>query len=186
MILLEAGPQQHRQGFILLACTFWAFFAGPGAVSTAQQPKVDCRRIGSSRSLASEQGAKEKAALKTLEAFIKDETGLNNEILREKDWRELAEKMAKGQLHLGVFPGFEFAWAQEQQPQLKPLALAVNVYLYPVAFVVVKAGNPAKDISGLKGQSLAIPDTGQGFLRLFLERQGSAGGKKLETLLSHV
>ena len=42
--------------------------------------------------------------------------------------RELADKMTKGELQLGVFQGYEFAWAQEKQPQLKPLALAVNVY----------------------------------------------------------
>jgi ABC-type phosphate/phosphonate transport system substrate-binding protein len=156
-------------------------------VAHGQQTKIDVLRIGSSGTLTGEKGgAKEKGAIKTLQSFIKDETGFDNEILRQKNWQELANKMAKGQLHLGVFQGYEFAWAQEKYPALKPLALAVNVYRYPVAYVVTQRSNAAKDFGGLQGQSFSIPATGQGYLRLFVERQVEAQGKTLETFFSKI
>src|SRR5262249_13984952 len=118
--------------------------------------------------------------------FIKSETGLNNDIVRLKDWSEVAEKMFQKQLHFGVFRGYEFAWAQENQPKLKPLSLAVNVSRYPTAHVVTRKEDPASDFAGLRGHSLAIPSVGAGFLRLFVERQGQAKGKKLEDFFSKI
>src|SRR5262249_38425125 len=174
-------PRLARTVLLPLGLTvFLAFSAAVG-----QPRKIDVLRIGSSGSLASEApGGKEEAALKTLKTFIKDETGLDNEIIRQKDWRELADKLAKRQLHLGVFQGFEFAWAQEQYPALKPLAIAVNVYRYPVVYVVTSRNNAARDFAGLEGQSLALPATGQGYLRLFVERQAEALGKKPSSFFS--
>ena len=52
-------------------------------------------------------------ALPDAGGFIKDETGLNNEILRRDSWQEVADELAKGRLHLALFQGYEFAWAQE-------------------------------------------------------------------------
>ena len=46
--------------------------------------------------------------------FIRDETGLASKIGYQKDWRDLADRLATGELHLGVFEGFELAWAQER------------------------------------------------------------------------
>jgi ABC-type phosphate/phosphonate transport system substrate-binding protein len=140
-------------------------------------------RIGSSSSLAPQNSdkMKDEAGVATLKDFIKEETGFNNEIVQEKDWRELADKMAKGQVHLGVFQGYEFAWAQEKTPKLKPLALAVDVYTYPVAYVIVKKENSAKKFADLKGQSLALPNTGQRYLNLFVETQVNG---KLDTFFS--
>jgi hypothetical protein len=62
---------------------------------------------------------REKAAAKTLRGFFKDETGLNNEVLRRDNWQEVADELARGRLHLALFQGYEFAWAQEL-----PLAVA--------------------------------------------------------------
>src|SRR6266404_7795020 len=153
---------QHRA-----LCLRWVFawlltflsFCLPATAAHGQQGKIDVLRIGASGALSTEK--KEESALETLKGFIKDDTGFTNEIVRQKDWRELADKMTKGELQLGVFQGYEFAWAQEKQPQLKPLALAVNVYRYPVAYVVTQRDNPAKDFAGLQGQTLSIPATGQ-------------------------
>ena len=153
----------------------------------AQGNKIDVLKIGSSGSLGAAASAdKEKSNLDTLKAFIKDETGLNNEIIRQKTWQELAEKLSKGELQIGVFQGYEFAWAKEKYADLKPLALAVNVYPYPTAYVVTKSDNAAKDFAGLKGQSLAIPSSGQAFLRLFVDRQSETNGKKAEEFFSKI
>lgn len=149
-----------------------ALLAAFVAVGHAQSGKINVLRIGSSGTLAPTTGAtKEEAAMTTLRDFIKSETGLDNEIIRQKDWRELADRMAKKQLDLGVFQGYEFAWAQEKFPGLKPLAVAVNVNRYPTVHVVTRKSDPASNLAGLKGYSVVIPAGGEGYVRLFLDRQ---------------
>ncbi len=177
---------QNRHGPTWLALGLTALLATPVA-ATAQQAKLDVLRIGSSSTLTGEAagGAREKSGMDTLKSFIKEETGLDNEIVRQKDWQELAEQLAQKKLQLGVFQGYEFAWAKEKYPDLKPLAVAVNVYKYPVAYVVTRRDDPAKDFAGLKGQSLAVA-TGEGFLRLFVDRQSEANEKKASEFFSKV
>jgi phosphonate transport system substrate-binding protein len=153
----------------------------------AEPGKIDVLRIGTSGTLSEEKsGPKEKSAMETLKRFIKDETGLDNEILRQNDWRELTDKLAKGQLHLGVYQGYEFAWAQEKTPELKALALAVNGELYPVVFVVTQKASKVKDLAGLQGQTLALPATGQRYLQLFIEQKCQASGKTPEQFFSKI
>jgi ABC-type phosphate/phosphonate transport system substrate-binding protein len=161
----------------------------PTGARTQQQGKISVLRIGTSGTL-SPAGSDEKEALRSLQSFIKDETSFANEIIREKDWQELAEKMAKGELHLGVFKGYEYAWAQEKHPELKPLALANTGSRpdrpYIEVYVVTRRDNPAKDFAGLQGQSLALPNTGQPEPRLFVARQCQAQGKTLNAFFAKV
>jgi len=183
-MLSRTSSFRFRHRVPILVAWALALLAVPFAVVSGQQGKVDVLRVGTSGSLSAGDSRREKAALESLRSFIKDETGLDDEIIREKDWRELADKMAKGRLHLGVFQGYEFAWAQDGQAGLKPLAIAVNVYRSPVAYVITRRDNPAKDVAGLQGQSLSIPATGQGFLRLCVRRQCEDKGKKLDAFFS--
>jgi ABC-type phosphate/phosphonate transport system substrate-binding protein len=129
-------------------------------------------RIGTTGSLAEgNDPAKEKSALKTLKGFIKDETDLDNEIIDEDGWQKLCEKMSKGDLQVGVFQGYEYAWASEKYPELKPIALALNVYRYPTAHVVTQKDNKAKTFADLKGGTLDIPSTNEHLLKLYINRQ---------------
>jgi len=156
-------------------------------VAANGQGRVDVLRIGASGTLTGNADSpREKAGSETLHRFIKDETGLNNEILGQTDWQALAGKMAKGQLHLAVFQGFEFAWAQEKYPALEPLAVAVNSDLYPVACVLAQRNDPARDLTGLRGRSVSLPATSHGYLRLFVDRRCEANGKKAEAFFSRI
>jgi ABC-type phosphate/phosphonate transport system substrate-binding protein len=180
---------RHRPcgGFALSACILAISLGVSGAAGEEPLAKADVLRIGTTDTLGPEKpGQQGDTALETLKAFIKEETGLENEILRQKDWRELADKLVKGELHLGVFQGYEYTWARDKHPDLKPLALAVNVHTYPVAHVVTQHGNQVKGFGDLRSQSLAIPATGQRFLRLFVERQSQAVGQKAETFFSKI
>jgi len=159
---------------------------GAFVLTSRGQQAVTLLRIGSSGSLITAgKSGQETAALGTLQNFIKTETGLNNEIIRQKNWRELAEKMASKEFHLGVFQGYEFAWAQEKYPALKPLALAINVHRYSIAYVITAKTSSAGNFAGLQGQALAITGA-DGFLRIFIERQCQALGKKPEEFFSRV
>jgi ABC-type phosphate/phosphonate transport system substrate-binding protein len=168
---------------VLVACALGLAVAIQVAAGRDANAKLDVLRIGNSGSLQVV-GGNEKEALRSLQSFIKEQTGFDNEILKLKDWQELADKLAKRQLELGAFQGFEFAWAVQKDPKLKPLALAVNVYRYPVVYVVAKRDNAATNFAGLKGQSIALPNTGQSYIRLFLEHEATAAGQKFETFFS--
>lgn len=162
-------------GAVLAACWLAA-----GAAPDRAEPKV--LHVGSSGTLATGGDAgKEKGALESLQSFIKDETGLENEIVREKGWRDLVEKMEKGDLHLAVFQGHELARARARHADLKPLAVAVNVHRYPVAYVVTQKDGKFNDLAGLAGATLYLPAGAPGFLRLYLEKQT---GKRLEAYFS--
>ncbi len=153
----------------------------PLALAHARQGgKVDVLHVGTTGTLTAEkQNDKEKAALAALTGFIKDETGYTNDITRQKGWKELTDKLTSGELHIGVYQGYEFAWATKDCPDLKPLALAVNLYRNPTVHVLTNKDNSATDFAGLKGQSVVWPDTAQPFLRLFAQREARAQGKEL-------
>jgi ABC-type phosphate/phosphonate transport system substrate-binding protein len=179
------APIRHfDRGLGLRAVAFAAVLSVPLAAASARQDRLSFLHIGTSRPLTGERN--EKSSLETLRAFIKDETTLDSEITRQKDWQELAEKMSKGQLEVGVFQGYEFAYAKEKYPGLKPLAVAVNVYVYPVAYVVARSDEKIEKFAGLQGKSVAMIADGPGFLKLFAQRQCDAAGKKLETFFSKI
>jgi ABC-type phosphate/phosphonate transport system substrate-binding protein len=184
----------HVRGFlrqflgrsVLTASAMVALVAILLATSRGDATKAQLR-IGISNPLRGDAGPREeKAAVKSLQSFIQDEIRMTNSIVQTKDWQELADSMAKGQLQVGVFQGYEFAWAQKKYPGLKLLALAVNVYRYPVAYAVVKRDNPIRDFAGLRGATLALPAGEPPFLKLFVERQCEANGKKMAAFFSKV
>lgn len=157
----------------LIAAVWWT-----DRTASAGQDAGRMLRIGTSGSIAEEKaGGNEKGAIETLRDFIKDETGFANEIDRQKDWHELADKMAKKQLDIGVFPGFEFAWAGEKHPDLRPLAIAVNVRPYREIYVIKRKDNPASDFAALAGQTAAVPKSSLKEPMLFLEKLCRDNGK---------
>jgi hypothetical protein len=159
----------------------------PPTAACAQSAKLDVLRIGASGTLTgNSDSAQEKAGVEILHSFIKEQTGLTNETVGRLQWQELGDKMSRVQFHLAVFQGYEFAWAQERFPRLKPLAVAVNIDIYPVACVLVSESSPVKGFASLRGRSLAVPTTSQGLLRLFIERQSQGQGKKPEAFFSKI
>jgi ABC-type phosphate/phosphonate transport system substrate-binding protein len=162
---------------VLLALA--ACLAATGDRASGQKADPKSLHIGSSGSLtAATDTPREKGALDSLQSFIKSEAGLDNDIVRQKGWRELADKLNKDELQIGVFQGYELAWAREKYPGLKPLALAVDVYRYPEAYVVARKDDKAADFAGLKGQTVGLPNTGQRYLRMYIDRQAQAAGAK--------
>jgi ABC-type phosphate/phosphonate transport system substrate-binding protein len=159
----------------------------PAENAPGQSGKLTVLRVGSTGNLTGKtDSSQEKAGAETLRSFIKEETGLDNEIIGQQPWREVADKLAKGQIDLGVFQGYEYAWAQERNPEVKPLAVGINRYRYPVACVLTKRDNPAMGFSDLKGQALILPISGQTCLRLFVERSCEASHQKPAAFFSKI
>jgi ABC-type phosphate/phosphonate transport system substrate-binding protein len=178
MALFEASRRQEQQWQFLI-CTLAVLLAACATAANGMQEKIKVLLVGQSGTFGDE-GADPKVEAandKTLLEFIKEETGFDSETFRQKGWVELADKLTKGKLHLGVFQGYEFAWAQEKHPGLKPLAIAVNVQRYPVACVIVKSDSPAKSFAQLQGQSLGEPRQDNRHVDLFLEHKCKTVGK---------
>jgi ABC-type phosphate/phosphonate transport system substrate-binding protein len=158
-----------------------------GCISAAQEPsKGQLLRIGTSGSLALNTGVSESAAIDTLKSFIKDETGFDNDILKQKNWRELSEKMRNGQLDLGVFQGHEFAWAKEKYPELNVLTIAIDVYRNRYAYIVARKDSSVSNVAGLEGQAMAIPSSSEGQLSLFVAHEARQAGKSPESFFSRI
>src|SRR5438552_9870696 len=178
-------------GFGRRAAVVWMLAGLLGAypvLAQGQSPKkIDVLQIGTSGSLAlNASGSKDDTALEALQNFIKTETGFDNQVIQQKNYEEVVQKMASGQLHLGVFQGFEFAWAQEENAKLQPLALAVDVNRYRYAYVMVRRDSKIADFAGLQGQTLSVPQVGQRHLRLFVEGLSQSHGKPLEAFFSKI
>jgi ABC-type phosphate/phosphonate transport system substrate-binding protein len=149
--------------------------------------RVKTLQIGTSGSLiAPDDSGTEKGALDALASLMKDETGFDVKIVRQKGWRELADNMAKGQLQLGIFRGVELAWATDNNPHLQPLVLAGKSSAYSIVSAMTRNDNPAKDFAGLQGQSLSIPAIGDRDLRLFIDRTCRAMSKDPESFFSKI
>ena len=184
-MFLPLSPPSKK--LLLAAFAGAVFLTFLRTVASSQQVRPEILRIGASGTLTGKaDDPKEKAGLRTLRRFIKEETGLNSDITGQMNWQTLAEKLSRGELHLAFFQGYEFAWAQEKYADLKPLSIAVNVDRYPVACVVVRRDNKARNFPDLRNQSLALPISSLGFLRLYVERQSEAHGKRAEDYFSSI
>jgi ABC-type phosphate/phosphonate transport system substrate-binding protein len=159
-----------------LAGVLLVFLFAGGTSCQAQSP-VPTLRIGTSCNLLRGANSEELAGLALVKHFFKTETGLDNDLVPQDSWRELAAKLAAKELPLGVFEGYEFAWAQARHPELKPLMLAVKGARYPVACVVVRKDDSARDFGDLAGRPAAVPATSRGFPSFFVERQAHNQGK---------
>ncbi|MBY0527871.1 MAG: phosphate/phosphite/phosphonate ABC transporter substrate-binding protein [Gemmataceae bacterium] len=153
-----------------------------------QQEKGAVLRIGATSNVApgTKGTSREKVAMESLRNFIKAETGFTNQVLHENDWRDLADKMGKGEYSLGVYPGFEFAWAMERNSKLKPLSLAVNTYVYSTARIVVRKDSKITDFASLEGQAISMCPSDPTFVRFYVEREAQARGKKVEKYFSRI
>ncbi len=174
-------PTTRPLALLIGALAVSLLFGGPG-----QTEQLKTLRIGTSGSLGAGNKAKETAALDILKEFITDETGLQNEIVRQKAWHQLAQKMASKELPIGVFQGYEFAWAQAEYPVLKPLVLTVKGERYPEVYIVVRKDSPIKDFTGLQGQPFALSAASNGLPDFYVQQLCQKQGKKSDAFFAKI
>jgi len=144
-------------------------------------------RIGIVRSFfrdipQSQVGASTPAFQKLMQA----QTGLPSEVASPTDTDELADKLMRGQLHLGIFQGVEFAWMCQKHPDLRPLVIAVNQHPNRQAHLLVRQDFPAANFAGLNGKTLAIPKRSREHCLLFVERQCQQLGREPAKFFSRI
>jgi ABC-type phosphate/phosphonate transport system substrate-binding protein len=111
---------------------------------------------------------------------MEQDTGHQGDSVVVPDFVDLGEQLAQGKLQLGVFHGFEFAWARQKHPKLRPLVIAVNQRRDVRAHLVIRAESPIKDFAGLQGKTLAVPEGTKAYCRLYLERKCQKAGRDVK------
>jgi ABC-type phosphate/phosphonate transport system substrate-binding protein len=105
------------------------------------------------------------------QTLMRAQTGLDGELVTVENAHELGRRLHEGKVELGVFHGFEFAWAQQKYPDLRPLVIAVNHQRVLHAYVVVREDNPAAGLANLRGTTLAMPRKSREHCLMYLDRE---------------
>jgi ABC-type phosphate/phosphonate transport system substrate-binding protein len=117
------------------------------------------------------------AIMRPFKSLMESQTGLSGNLVPGIPPADLAQQLKDDKVQLGVFHGFEFAWARQKYSDLKPLMIAINKQRHLRAHLIVRDDVPAASFADLQGKSLAIPRRTREHCRLFLERRCEAGGR---------
>jgi ABC-type phosphate/phosphonate transport system substrate-binding protein len=99
---------------------------------------------------------------------------------------EIATRIEKKDLDLGILQGVEFAWEQEKYPDLRALAIIINSTTYRRADLVIRKNGRAKSWSDLRGASLALPARSREHCLLFLHGQCDANNATPESYFARI
>jgi ABC-type phosphate/phosphonate transport system substrate-binding protein len=110
-------------------------------------------------------------AARPFKSLLEHSTGFTGDVVPGGEAFDLANKLKKDAVQLGIFSGVEFAWAKEQNPKLEPLVICVNEKKTVKACLIVRADSKIKKTDDLRGQTLAQPDEVRPHCHVFLERQ---------------
>jgi len=102
--------------------------------------------------------------------LMKAQMGLTGEMVPATEAMETARAIDAGKLHLGVFPGHEFAWAKEKYPDLQPLICSVYRPKEIHAVILVRYDCKATTLAEMKDSKLSLSPTLKDHARLFWER----------------
>ncbi len=108
---------------------------------------------------------------KPFKTLMEDQAGFVGQVVVETSPDLLALQLKDNKIQLGVFHGFEFAWARLKNPELKPLMIAVNQQPFARAVLVVRQDNKAENADALQGRVLALPRLAREHCRLYVARR---------------
>jgi ABC-type phosphate/phosphonate transport system substrate-binding protein len=172
-----AGQQKVRAARVT-----WALAIGTSlALTFAAQAKGTKRkvmRIGMASTFFKDMpGPMVHSCTRLFQTLMESQTGLKGKIVPGGSAFDLAAKLKAREVQLGVFHGFEFAWAQQKYPGLRPLMIAVNQKRHLHACIVVRKDQSAADFSSLAGKKFAVCSSSEHSM-LFLDRRCQAQGKR--------
>lgn len=103
-------------------------------------------------------------------SVIQKQAGVQGEIELVADYRTLVGRMKEGTCQVGVFHGFEFAWAVKQDPNLVPLVTTLPHGKVCQACLVTHKDGAAMGAKDLKGKCVVVPKGMRAHCHLYLER----------------
>lgn len=112
-----------------------------------------------------------QAMSRPLRELIQRQTGLTGEVEILEDADQLTEQLKAKKLQLGVFHGFEFAWARKVTNLLEPLVVTIPPGRKLQACVIVHKNSKFQQLADLKDESVLIPRGTKAHCLLYLDRQ---------------
>lgn len=106
-----------------------------------------------------------------LRELLRREAGVTGDIAFASDLHTLTDRLKAKKCELGVFHGYEFAWAKQRNPDLIPLVVTVYPTGRPQACVLVREDSPVKSLADLKDAAVTIPSGTRGHCLLYLTKQ---------------
>jgi ABC-type phosphate/phosphonate transport system substrate-binding protein len=168
----------HRLWWAALVVTAGLAGLVPGRPATGEELKTSTVHIGLTGSLFRDTPEVLMHAMtRPFKSLMESQTGLSGELLPGIKPDELSQRLKDDKLQLAVFQGFEFAWARQKYPALKPLMIAINQQKWLSAQVVVRDDNGTGKLDDLKGKTIAVPCRSRAHCHLFLDRRCEALGK---------
>jgi ABC-type phosphate/phosphonate transport system substrate-binding protein len=117
-------------------------------------------------------GKTRQAVAVSFNRLIQNQTGVPSRCTVIEDVVALEQKLRSGEFQVGILNGFEFAWVQEKDPGLKPLAITVvHKRPWPVAYLVCRQDSPLRGFADLKEKKLSLPHGSRAHVRLFVQRE---------------
>jgi phosphonate transport system substrate-binding protein len=168
----------HRLGWAALVVAAGLAGTVPGRPAAGEEVRSGPMRIGLTGSLFRDTPeALVQTMMRPFKSLMESQTGLPGELVPGVKSDDLGQRLKDDKLQLAVYQGFEFAWAREKLPELKPLMIAVNQQKDLHAYVVVRAEDGPAKLADLKGKTIAVPRRTREHCHLFLERHCEALGK---------
>jgi ABC-type phosphate/phosphonate transport system substrate-binding protein len=109
--------------------------------------------------------------------IMSSQTGMSGKLVKGGDVNDLAQDLTDGKVHIGIFNGFEYGWARQKHPQLRPLVIAVNQTRHLKAHLVVKWDSTIAGFADLKEKSFNVPKGTRGHCYLFTETRCREAGQ---------
>jgi ABC-type phosphate/phosphonate transport system substrate-binding protein len=161
----------RRRLAVGLAALAVGLVLGPAAVPAQDKVAVETVKIGMVGTLFRDVSpTMVQIMMPPFQTLMRAQTGLEGEFVTVGDAHGLGRQLSEGQVQLGVFHGFEFAWAQQKYPDLRPLVIAINRLRTLHAYLVVRSDSNAAGLADLKGKTLALPRKTREHCVLFLDR----------------
>jgi ABC-type phosphate/phosphonate transport system substrate-binding protein len=161
----------QKQGLVFVA---WASLVASGSVAWAaekQDEPGEPVQIGMVSSLFRD--IPEPLIIAMMQPFgalMESQTGVVGRMVPGGDALHLGQLLAEDKVQLAVLHGFEFGWARQKYPELRPLMIAVNQQRYLRTLVIVRADTPLHDFQDLRGKAVAFPRRSREHCQLFFER----------------
>lgn len=111
-----------------------------------------------------------QALAKPFRDLMAKHVGYSGDVEVMDDPFALCEKLKENKVQLGVFHGFEFAWAQQKHDDLVPLIVTQPPGGTVQAMLVVKDDAAAKAVADLKATEVLIPRGAKAHSLVFLEK----------------
>jgi ABC-type phosphate/phosphonate transport system substrate-binding protein len=159
-------------GFGLIACL-------PAKPTMAEEPRPV--QIGLPQTLFKDvPKSLMEALMPTFKKLMERQMGKPGDVMLLSGADEVGRDLGDGKVQLGVFHGFEFAWAQTKNPDLRPLVIAVKQNQKLNAQVIVASNSSYEKLEDLKDQPIAIAHGTPEHARLFLSRRTQRIGHRME------